>query len=63
MKARRARLQVLSPSPIEVPRATLSRLKDYFGACCLKLSTEDAAMGFDQIGTWVERFHHVLQSV
>lgn len=33
---------------------SLRRLKNEFGACCLKLSTEDAAMTIEQIQFWAD---------
>jgi len=40
--------------------ACLLNLKNQFGASCLKLSTEDAAMSFEQIGFWTELTQGVL---
>lgn len=39
---------------------SLRRLKTQYGACCLKLSTEDAGMSFDQIQYWAELAEGVL---
>ena len=39
---------------------SLSSLKDDFGASCLKLSTEDAGMSFEQIHFWTELADGVL---
>jgi hypothetical protein len=40
--------------------ACLLNLKNQFGASCLKLSTEDAAMSFEQIRFWTELTQGVL---
>lgn len=64
-------MKVKPPQLIKVisPRATdstqslvqiMRRLKNEFGASCLKLSTEDAAMSFEQIRFWTELAQGVL---
>ena len=42
---------------------TLRRMKTLFGVCCLKLSTEDAAMSLDQITYWKKLCHVILPLV
>ncbi len=55
MKTRRAQIQVLPSTKDDPAVELLSRLVEEHGASALKLSTEDAAMGFDQIGFWARR--------
>ncbi|QPJ62898.1 MAG: aldolase [Candidatus Nitronauta litoralis] len=55
MKTRRAQIQVLPSAKDDPVLELLSRLVEDHGASALKLSTEDAAMGFDQVGFWVRR--------
>ncbi len=63
MKTRRAQIQVLPSCKDDPALELLSRLVEVHGATALKLSTEDAAMGFDQIGFWVQRCKGLLPMV
>ncbi len=60
MKTRRAQIQILPSLKGDPALAILSRLKEEHGASALKLSTEDAGMGFDQIEFWVQRCKNLL---
>jgi hypothetical protein len=42
---------------------SMRTLKNEFGASCLKLSTEDAAMSFEQIGFWTQLAEGILPVV
>ncbi len=52
MKSKKTVLQVVPVKPDE--GTSLLNLKNQFGACGLKLSTEDAGMSIEQIGYWAE---------
>ena len=58
MKSKKPPLKIMPVKKTESFQATLGRslrkLKDDFGACGLKLSTEDAAMTIDQIKFWAD---------
>ena len=54
MKSKKTVLQVVPVKPDQGLRSALLQLKNQFGACGLKLSTEDAAMSIEQIGYWAE---------
>ena len=55
MKPRRPVFNVVKGGSAKARLATaLHKLKDEFSASSLKLSTEDAAMSFEQIQFWVE---------
>ncbi len=63
MNIKHSGFQVLrggAADPKRFLRQALSRLKLEYGACCLKLSTEDAAMSLEQIRYWVELSAGVL---
>ncbi len=60
MKPHRAHIEMLSLVENETEVEMLTRLKREYGASALKLSTEDAAMGFDQIGFWTRRCKDLL---
>jgi len=57
-------IQVISPrakkGSIQNLVQSLKNLKNQFGASCLKLSTEDAAMSFEQIRFWTQLAQGVL---
>ncbi len=58
MKSKKTSLKIMPVKKAESFQVTLARslrhLKNDFGACGLKLSTEDAAMTIDQIKFWAE---------
>lgn len=54
MKPKKSVLKVMPVKEDEELRASLRHMKNQFGACGLKLSTEDAAMSIEQIGYWAE---------
>ena len=58
MKPKKPSLKIMPVKKVESFQATLARslrhLKNDFGACGLKLSTEDAAMTIDQIKFWAD---------
>ena len=58
MKQKKTSLKIMPVKKAESFQTTLARslrhLKNDFGACGLKLSTEDAAMTIDQIKFWVD---------
>jgi len=54
VKSKKTVLQVVPVKPDQGLRSALLQLKNQFGACGLKLSTEDAAMSIEQIGYWAE---------
>lgn len=54
MKPKKVALQVVPAKPKDDLLSSLRHLKNQFGACGLKLSTEDAAMSIEQIGYWAE---------
>jgi len=57
-------IKVISPRPKNDSTQnliqSLRRLKNQFGASCLKLSTEDAAMSFEQIRFWTQLAEGIL---
>jgi len=56
-------IKVISPrkkDSTQILVQSLQNLKNQFGASCLKLSTEDAAMSFEQIRFWTELTAGVL---
>ncbi len=56
-------IKVISPSIKDSAKnliLSLRNLKNQYGASCLKLSTEDAAMSFEQIRFWTELVDGVL---
>jgi hypothetical protein len=63
MKSKKTVLKVVQDKPDKGLRSTLLQLKNEFGACGLKLSTEDAAMSIDQVGYWVESAGDILPAV
>ncbi len=66
MNTRPARLTVLPYrlSPVESDlQQRLQVLKENYACCGIKLSTEDAAMGFEQIGSWVRMAGGILPIV
>ena len=63
MKSKKPVLKVVPVKPGQGLRSTLLQLKNRFGACGLKLSTEDAAMSIEQIGYWVELAGATLSAV
>ena len=50
MKSKEMTLKVVPVKPKKDLLSSLRHLKNQFGACGLKLSTEDAAMSIEQIG-------------
>lgn len=61
MKSKKTVLQVV---PVKSDkRSALLQLKNEFGACGLKLSTEDAAMSREQVEYWVESAGDILPAV
>ncbi len=57
MNIRHKNLKVLRGGASDLDRnlrEALNRLKTEFGACCVKLSTEDAGMSLEQIRLWSE---------
>ena len=58
MKPKKTSLKIMPVNKAESFQVTLARslrhLKNDFGACGLKLSTEDAAMTIDQIKFWID---------
>ncbi|MBT5470520.1 MAG: aldolase [Nitrospina sp.] len=58
MRSKKTSLKIMPVKKAETFQTTLARslrrLKNEFGACGLKLSTEDAAMTIDQIKFWAE---------
>jgi hypothetical protein len=63
MKARKTVLRVVQGKPDQSLRSVLLELKNRFGACVLKLSTEDAAMSMEQIHYWAESVENILPAV
>ncbi len=63
MKSKNIALQVVSAKPGQNLRSALLQLKNEFGACGLKLSTEDAAMSLEQINYWAESAGDILSAV
>ena len=63
MKSKNIALQVVSAKPGQNLRSALLQLKNEFGACGLKLSTEDAAMSLEQINYWAESAGDILSVV
>jgi len=63
VKPKKTNLKVVPVKPQEDLRSTLRHLKNRFGACGLKLSTEDAAMSIEQIGYWAESVGNTLPVV
>ena len=63
MKSKKTVLKVVPVKPGQDLRSTLMELKNPFGACGLKLSTEDAGMSMEQIGYWAESAGNTLPAV
>ncbi len=63
MKSKKTALKVVPVKPSQDLRSVLLQLKNQFGACGLKLSTEDAAMSMEQIGYWAETAGGTLPAV
>ena len=63
MKARKTVLKVVQGKPDQSLKSALLELKNRFGACVLKLSTEDAAMSMEQINYWTEFVGKILPIV
>ncbi len=63
MKSKKTVLKVVSAKPGKGLRSALLLLKNQFGACGLKLSTEDAAMSIEQIDYWAEFVGDTLSTV
>mgnify|MGYP004001721467 FL=1 len=63
MKPKKSVLKVVPVKPDKGLRSTFLELKNEFGACGLKLSTEDAAMSMEQVGYWVEAAGNILPAV
>ncbi len=63
MKSKKTVLKVVPVKPGQDLRSTLMELKNRFGACGLKLSTEDAGMSMEQIGYWAESAGNTLPAV
>jgi hypothetical protein len=61
MKSKKTVLQVV---PVKSDKkSALLQLKNEFGACGLKLSTEDAAMSREQVEYWVESAGDILPAI
>jgi hypothetical protein len=60
MKSKKTVLKVVPVKSNEGLRSTLLQLKNEFGACGLKLSTEDAAMTLEQIAYWADSAGKIL---
>jgi len=63
VKSKKTVLKVVPVKPGQDLRSTLMELKNRFGACGLKLSTEDAGMSMEQIGYWAESAGNTLPAV
>ena len=63
MKSKKTTLKVVPVKPKKDLLSSLRHLKNQFGACGLKLSTEDAAMSIEQIGYWAEFSNNILSTV
>jgi hypothetical protein len=63
MKSKKTVLKVIPVKQDKGLRSTLLQLKNEFGACSIKLSTEDAAMSTEQIGYWTESAGGILPVV
>ena len=63
MKPKKTILKVVPVKPKEGLLSSLRSLKSQFGACGLKLSTEDAAMSIEQIGYWAEFSGKILSTI
>ena len=63
MKPKKTVLKVVPVKPKEGLLSSLRSLKSQFGACGLKLSTEDAAMSIEQIGYWAEFSGKILSTI
>ena len=63
MKPQKTVLQVVPVKPKESLLPSLRNLKKQFGACGLKLSTEDAAMSIEQIGYWAAFSGNALSTI
>ena len=63
MKPKKTILKVVPVKPKEGLLSSLRNLKSQFGACGLKLSTEDAAMSIEQIGYWAEFSGKILSTI
>lgn len=63
MKSKKTTLKVVPVKPNKDLLSSLRHLKNQFGACGLKLSTEDAAMSIEQIGYWAEFSSNILSTV
>lgn len=60
MKSRAAKIKILPYIQEDPAIGLLHGLKESFGASSLKLSTEDAAMGFEQIDFWIRQVRGLL---
>ena len=63
MKPKKTVLKVVPVKSKEGLLSSLRSLKSQFGACGLKLSTEDAAMSIEQIGYWAEFSGKILSTI
>ena len=63
MKPQKTVLQVVAVKPKENLLSSFRNLKNQFGACGLKLSTEDAAMSIEQIGYWAAFSGNALSTI
>ena len=63
MKSKKTTLKVVPVKPKKDLLSSLRHLKNQFGACGLKLSTEDAAMSIEQIGYWAEFSSNILSTM
>jgi hypothetical protein len=54
VKSKKTTLKLIPVKPKKDLLSSLRHLKNQFGACGLKLSTEDAAMSIEQISYWAE---------
>ncbi|MBT5029337.1 MAG: hypothetical protein HOL15_04715 [Nitrospinaceae bacterium] len=63
MKSKKTALKVVPVKPGQNLRSELLLLKKQFGACGLKLSTEDAAMSLEQIAFWAESAGNALPAM
>jgi hypothetical protein len=63
MKSKKTVLKVVPVKPDDGLRSTLLKMKNEFGACGLKLSTEDAGMSMEQIAYWAESAGDILPAV
>lgn len=63
MKSKKTVLKVVPVKPKKDLLSSMRILKSHFGACGLKLSTEDAAMSIEQIAYWAEVSGNTLSTV